>query len=86
MWAGPTSATAEASKPALVARRAGASRHRLAARWRASVAATIEEVFIRTRTVIVVLLNEAVTDLVLHRGTPRFTRRRPNERSINVVR
>jgi 3-hydroxyisobutyrate dehydrogenase len=38
----------------------------------AAVATSVEEVFARVRTVILMLVDEAVTDQVLGRGTPRF--------------
>ena len=38
----------------------------------AAVAATVEEVFARTRTVLVMLLDEAALDAALGRGTPAF--------------
>ncbi|MGY0055349.1 NAD(P)-dependent oxidoreductase [Streptomyces sp. LZ34] len=40
----------------------------------ASVAADVDEVFARTRLVIVMLLDEEVTDAVLGRGTPGFAK------------
>ncbi|MFD4605165.1 NAD(P)-dependent oxidoreductase [Streptomyces sp. NPDC058464] len=40
----------------------------------ATVAGTVEEVFGRTRTVIVMLVDEQATDAVLGRGTPAFAR------------
>ncbi|MER7793202.1 NAD(P)-dependent oxidoreductase [Streptomyces sp. NPDC097640] len=40
----------------------------------ASVAGSVDEVFSRTRTVIVMLVNEQVTDAVLGRGTPEFAK------------
>jgi 3-hydroxyisobutyrate dehydrogenase len=38
----------------------------------ARIAASVEEVFTRTRTVTLMLLNEAVTDKILQRGSKRL--------------